>query len=237
MLSDKEAPASYKQRFSGILELKKKQAAGENISHIPSVAEFASISKQMKSTLNKYGLNSLANDQMINKVIGNDVDVEEFSNRLSDAFFAIDNADSYLKKQLQDNFPTLSRSDLAAALLTGKDGAAELKKKVDVAGIKAAAAEFGMQNQATAEEIYKMGVSRAEARAGYAKSQQELAGLQQAQAQFGKTADITAQLEQENVLGKTSGEVKRLRSQARGQYQGTTGIRSTSLAKSQTGQL
>jgi len=237
LLTSDKVPAEYKQRFAGIEELKKKKAAGQNISHIPSVAEYSTMSNEMAKKLKQYGLNSLANDETLGKIIGNDVDQVELGARLDDAFFAIDNADKFLKKQLADSFPTLSRADLAKALLTGSAGAVELKKKVDVAGIKASAAEFGLQNQKSAEELYKMGVTRADARKGYAQSQQEISGLQAAQEQFGKTADIAAELENVNVTGGNSGEVKRLRSQARGQYQGTTGVRAESLTKSKVGQI
>lgn len=237
VLSDKDAPASYKNRFAGIFELKKKQAAGENITHIPSVAQYATMSKELKKQFNKFELNGLGTDETIAKIIGNDVDLEEATARLTDAFYSIDNADKYLKQQLADNFPSLSRGDLAKALLTGKEGSVELKKKIDVAGIKASAAEFGLQNQASAEELLKMGVTRSDARKGYAQTQQELAGLQAAQEQFGKTANIAKELENVNVLGKNSGEVKRLKSQARGRFQGSTGVRTTSLAKSKVGQI
>lgn len=237
VLSDKNSPASFKARFAGIIELKKKRDAGENISHIPTVAEYSAVAKLMKNELNKNGLNGLANDSMIAKIIGNDVDAQELSDRLNNAFSAIDNADSFLKQQLADTYPTLSREDLAGALLTGAAGAVELKKKIDVAGIKASAAEFGLQNQASAEELYKMGVTRADARKGYAQTQQEISGLQAAQEQFGKTADIATELEKVNVTGGTSSEVKRLKSQARGRFQGTTGISAASLAKSKVGQV
>jgi len=237
LLSSDKAPAEYKQRFAGIEELKKKQAAGQPIAHIPSVAEYATMSREMKTTLNKYGLNSLGDNATIAKIIGNDVDQVELGARLDNAFFAIDNADSFLKQQLATSFPTLSRSDLAKALLTGADGAQELKKKVEIAGIKASASEFGLQNQASAEELYKMGVNRADARKGYAQTQQEISGLQAAQEQFGKTSDIAAELEKVNVTGGTSSEVKRLKSQARGQFQGTNGISPTALTKNKTGQV
>lgn len=237
LLTSDKAPAEYKQRFAGIEELKKKQAAGQNISHIPSIAEYSTMSDEMSKKLKSYGLNSLANNETLAKIIGNDVDQVELGARLDDAFAAIDNADEFLKKQLADSFPTLSRADLAKALLTGSAGAVELKKKVDIAGIKAAAAEFGLQNQTSVEELYKMGVNRADARKGYSDSQQQISGLQAAQEQFGKTADIATELEKVNVIGGNSGEVKRLKSQARGQYQGTTGVRAESLTKNTLGQV
>ena len=126
---------------------------------------------------------------------------------------------------------------LALALVGGPDSAKELQKKVATANVRAAASEFGMQTQMDAEELAKMGVTRADARAGYMQSQQEMAGLQAAQQQFGGTGDIAKELENVNVLGKSSTQIKRLKSQARGQFAGSTGIAQGSLSRRRTGQL
>lgn len=231
LLTDENAPQAYKDRFSGIFKLKQRKAQGYNVAHVPSVAEYSAMAKQMKDEFKKYGLNDLANDANVSNIIGNDVDVEEMTNRMSDAFFAIDNADQYLKKELASNFPSVGRAELAKALLTGEQGAKELKKKIDIAGVKAAASEFGLENQLQAQELYNMGVTRAEARQGYEKTAQELTGLTEAQKRFGGGGNIQAGLESANVLGKTSQDVNRLRSQARAEFSGQTGATSGSLRR------
>jgi len=218
VLASDKAPASFKARFAGIEALKKRQAAGENISHIPSVAQYDVLAQQMKEEFNKYGLNSLGSNENIANVIGNDVSLSEVSDRLSGAFDAIDNADQYLKAELAKNFPTLNRQDLAKALVGGPESAKELQKKVATANIRAAASEFGMQTQTSAEELAKMGITRADARAGYAKTQQELAGLQATQRMTGGSGDLLTGLEDVNVLGKDSKQIQQLKSQARGQF-------------------
>lgn len=237
VLASDKAPASFKARFAGIESLKKRQAAGENISHIPSIAEYGTLSRQMKEEFQKYGLNSLGTNENIANIIGNDVSISEISDRLSGAFDAIDNADEYLKAELKKNFPTLNRQDLAKALLGGPESAKELQKKVSAATVRSAASEFGLQTQMSAEELSKMGVTRDIARTGYAQTAQEIGGLQAAQQQFGGNANIAQELENVNVLGKASGTVKRLKSQARGQYTGSEGIGQGSLSRRRTGQL
>lgn len=236
LLTDTNVPQSYKNRFAGIFALKQKNATSPgSVSHIPTVAEYAALSKDIKQELNKYSLNGLATDKNIADIIGNDVSMSEVQDRLSLAFNAIDNADEFLKKELTSNFPMLGRTDLAHALLAGAEGSVALKKKIDVAGVRAAASEFGLSNQMSADELYKMGVDRASARAGYAKTQQQLGGITQAANMFGQTnVDLQAELEQQNVLGKQSNVVSSLKSQARAEYSGSSGVSQGSLRKKAT---
>jgi hypothetical protein len=232
LLSDENAPQAYKDRFAGIAKLKARKAAGYNVAYIPNVADYAEMSKSIKKQFQKYGLNELGNNANIADIIGGDVDAVEVEERLSKAFYAIDNADEYLKSELKQNFPTIGRTDLAKALLTGPDGADELKKKIDIAGVRASASEFGLKNKIDAEELFKMGVERSSARAGYQKTASELSGLTQAAKQFGQTGiDLESELEKQNVLQKTQQNVTSLRSQARAEFQGGTGASSTGLRR------
>jgi len=227
-----EATRLYRERFAGITELKRRQAAGENISYIPSVAQYAEMSKQMKQDLTGLGLNSIATDSAIGKIIGGDVDYTEFTKRIDTAFKAIDTADQYLKAELATNYGNLSREDLAIGLLGGREGSDALKKKIEIAGVRAGAAEFGLRTQMDAGELSRMGVDRATARQGYQKTSKELSGITQAASMFGqKDVNLQAELEQENVLGKQSSSVKSLRSQARSQFQGSSGITQGSLKR------
>jgi hypothetical protein len=232
LLSDENAPQAYKDRFAGIAKLKARKAAGYNVAYIPNVADYAEMSKSIRKQFQKYGLNELGNNANIADIIGGDVDAVEVEERLSKAFYAIDNADEYLKSELKQNFPTIGRTDLAKALLTGPDGADELKKKIDIAGVRASASEFGLKNKIDAEELFKMGVERSSARAGYQKTASELSGLTQAAKQFGQTGiDLESELEKQNVLQKTQENVTSLRSQARAEFQGGTGASSTGLRR------
>jgi hypothetical protein len=238
LLSDENAPQSYKDRFAGIFELKRRQAAGENISYIPSVAEYSKMTVDLRKEFAKYGLQELGTDSAIAKIIGSDVDLSEVQERLSTVFMAIDNADQYLKNELSSSFPMLSRTDLAKALLTGTDGAKELQKKIDIAGVKASATEFGVNAQFSAEEAVKMGVSRQGARQAYEKTALELGGIQQSANMFGDTmGGLAKDVEESNLLQKESGRVRKLKSQARSQFSGQTGVRTGTLRKKAAGQI
>lgn len=227
-----DATRLYRERFAGIFELKRRKAAGESIDFIPDVAQYNQMSKQMQSDLRSMGLNSIANSASIAKIIGADVDYTEFTKRIDNAFKAIDNADSWLKAELATNYGNLSREDLALGLLGGREGSEVLKKKIEVAGIRAGAAEFGLKTQMDAEELSKMGVDRATARTGYKKTSEQLAGYTQAARTFGKQdVNIQSELERANILGDESANVKSLKSQARAQFAGESGITTSSLKR------
>lgn len=226
-----EATRLYRERFAGIEALKKRRAAGEDV-YIPNVQQYNEMSKQMLADLRAAGLNSIANNASIAKIIGANVDYTEFTKRIETAFKAIDTADQWLKSELSSNYGSLSREDLALGLLGGQEGSDALKKKIDIASVRAGAAEFGLQTQMSAEELYKMGVDRTTARKGYQKTSQELGGLTQAADMFGQQGiDLQSELEQQNVLGKESKTVGALKSQARSQFEGTSGIVSGSLKR------
>lgn len=227
-----DATRLYRERFAGISELKRRKAAGETINFIPTVAQYNEMSKTMQSDLRSMGLNSIANNASIAKIIGADVDYTEFTKRIDSAFKAIDNADSWLKAELATNYGNLSREDLALGLLGGKEGSEVLKKKIDVAGIRAGAAEFGLKTQMNAEELSNMGVDRATARAGYKKTSESLAGYTQAAKTFGmQDVNIQSELEKANVLGDQSRNIKSLKSQSRAQFGGQSGIAQGSLGR------
>jgi hypothetical protein len=230
-----EATRLYRERFSGITELKRRRAAGEDV-YIPDVAQYNQMSKQMLSDLRAAGLNSIANNASIGRIIGADVDYEEFTKRIETAFKAIDTADQWLKNELDANYRNLSREDLALGLLGGREGSDALKRKIDVAGIRAGAAEFGLRTQTTADELVNMGVDRATARTGYQKTSKELGGYKEASRMFGKEdVNLESELEKQNVLNSGSDSLKSLSSQARAQFGGQSGVVSGSLKrKSQT---
>lgn len=224
----------FRDRFAGIYKLRELRAKGIPVAHIPTVSEYITMGNDMKKTLQKYELNSIANDATVGNIIGNNVDFEEMKSRMDDAFFAIDNADAFLKKELATNFPSVGRSELALALLQGPEGAAALKKKVEVAGIKAGASEFGFNLQTSAEELQKLGADREKVRTGYTKIKEQIGGLEMASNVFGggTTQSIQKALEEENIMDtNASADVKRLRSQARAEFGGISGTTSAALKR------
>ncbi len=84
------------------------------MTNIPSRAYFS------QNVLNRFGLADLANQETYSDLIGGDVSILEVTERITDVYDRVQNADDVLKTQLSTYFPTYGTSDFARALLTGK---------------------------------------------------------------------------------------------------------------------
>ncbi len=166
----------YKARFAGIEKYKQNFAsdiaAGKKAAQ-PSPAEYIAYEKQAQNVLNRFGLADLANQETYSDLIGGDVSILEVTERITDVYDRVQNADDVLKTQLSTYFPTYGTSDFARALLTGKtpqDMASQLKRRLTAAEISSEASRAGLATSAErAQQLEQMGVSRTLARAGYSK--------------------------------------------------------------------
>lgn len=231
ILADDKAPQSYKDRFSAVTELKKKAPEMGM-----TVADYLKQENQYKQLLKSAGMENLANATEIKKFFLNEVSYDEAASRINAAFSAIDSADEPTKQALAERFPTLNKADLAQGLLLGKEGTYEIEKKAAAAQVAGAGLSQGFRTTLTDEELVASGfgtsiTGRTAAREAFGRVAAEQVGLQQAAQRFGGPSDIAKQAEKEAVLGQTSTEAKRLRSQARSQFAGRTGITTGSLSR------
>ena len=230
ILADDKAPQSYKDRFSAVTELKKKAPEMGM-----TVADYLKQENQYKQLLKSAGMGNLANANEIKKFFLNEVSYDEAAGRINAAFSAIDSADEPTRQALAERFPTLNKADLAQGLLLGKEGTYEIEKKAAAAQVAGAGLSQGYRTTLSEQELVSSGfgtsvTGRENARQAFAKVAAEQAGLQQAARAFGGPSNIVQQAEKEAVLGQTSAEAKRLRSQARAQFGGQTGIVTGSLS-------
>ena len=231
ILADDKAPQSYKDRFSAVTELKKKAPEMGM-----TVADYLKQENQYKQLLKSAGMGNLANANEIKKFFLNEVSYDEAAGRINAAFGAIDSADEPTRQALAERFPTLNKADLAQGLLLGKEGTYEIEKKAAAAQVAGAGLSQGFRTSLSDQELVASGfgtsvTGRENARQAFAKVAAEQAGLQQAARAFGGPGNIVQQAEKEAVLGQTSTEAKRLRSQARSQFAGQTGIVTGSLSR------
>lgn len=231
ILADDKAPQSYKDRFSAVTELKKKAPEMGM-----TVADYLKQENQYKQLLKSAGMDNLATASEIKKFFLNEVSYDEAASRINAAFGAIDSADEPTRQALAERFPTLNKADLAQGLLLGKEGTYEIEKKAAAAQVAGAGLSQGFRTTLTDEELIATGFGtslkgREEARSAFAKTAAEQQGLQQAARMFGGPSDIAKQSEREALLGATSAEAKRLRSQARAQFGGQSGIVTGSLSR------
>lgn len=223
----------YKQRFAANEELRKKG--------LPELTpeEYLRAEQAYSATLRMSGLGQLANRNTFDKLLSGEVSNVELQDRITNVYSRIDNADTALQQELGKFFNVgLSKSDLAAALLTGTEGAASLKRKVAMAEIGAEFTPRGLTSAIGAEELVNLGVTREEARRGaeYAKTGTErlteLASIYGAQ-----TTGIQGELEAEAFKGLESQRRKRLVEQERASFAGSSGMGAPSLGRSQAGAI
>ena len=219
---------AYKQRFAGN---EARRAAGLQVL---SESEYLYNERAYNETLKGYNMGDLATASNYAKFIGGDVSPVELQKRFSMAVDRVQNADPALKAQLRAMYPGISNDDLSRSLLFGKDGSDYLKTRIGQAEILAEASTAGVTLQTSAAYLEAQGVTRADAAKGLAKISMQKSGLQQAQKMFG--GDLTAReiqkdLESENLLGQVSKRNKRLASQARSEFSGSSGVAQGSLKR------
>lgn len=221
----------YQDRFKGNAA---RLAAGKPVL---SEAEYLYNEKMYEETMKAYQAGGLATRDNFATFISNDVSVVELQKRFSAAYTRVTNAvntnDKPLVDELRKLYPGITDNEIANSLLLGKEGSDYLKGKIDIAEVKAAETETGIQSTLGAGFLASQGIDRSRARVGLSRVAEQKTGIEQASRMFGETStkDLQKELEQENILGQTSKRTKRLASQARAQYSGQSGIKTGSLGR------
>jgi len=126
---DKTIP-EFTKRFEGLFLLDDMLAKGQLVD-VPTVTEFIASENEAATLLREAGMPDLANTEFIGtQVLGKGKSVAEIGRILNNAFYAIDNAPAEAKKVLAENYPTATSSGLAAQLIGGEKGAAQLQKEI-----------------------------------------------------------------------------------------------------------
>ena len=236
ILTDTESPelAGFRDRFSTYLQ-KRSEASAKGL---PVGEGFQSISQYMaledsysKVLKSKPGFGDLATSDNIKRFIAGDASVQEISSRIDNAYFAINNADEALKEQIRVQFPSVNDASLAKALVTGQTDSIQQQIKIGAAGIAASAKLAGIKAESNLEDLARQGVTRESALKGFQQVARERTGIQQAARAFGGKAPTQRELEAEALTGAESASAKRLRSQARAQFAGQSGIVTGSLGR------
>ena len=232
LLREENAPKQFKDRFSAYLNTNAKRAAAGMAPEFGSLADYITTERAYANKLTAYtGFQDLATQENIKKFIENEVSVDEVGKRIDNAYFAINSADQALKEQIRKQFPSLTDDDLARSLVTGTTDSLQQKIRFGAAAIGAEAATAGIQLESELTDLAKQGISREQARESTQRLARERQGIQQAARTFGR--DITQmELEQEAFGVKESAAARGLRSQARAQFGGTSGIVTGSLGRS-----
>lgn len=221
----------FTDRFKGIYALQDRLAAGEAVT-VPTIAEYFKTEAAMGNTLRNVGLGELATQNFLGDIISKGKSLLEVTNLIDNVFNAIDNAPDALKKDLQTYFPGVDRTSLAKALLTGKEGWAELDKKVKGISVLSAAKTQGVTvDLPTASDLALLGTDYAGALSGFQQVKElergrflgqtqgiDLTQQEKIGATFKKDAAALAKLEKirQGEYAKFSGSSGRLASRERG---------------------
>lgn len=230
--SSPNAPESFK-KYLGEFQNVRKLDVG-----VTTLGDFVASRNAYKALLRSYGLDELANNSTADKFMLNQVSYNEATQRLNVAFSAVNNADEALKAQLKQFYPSLNPTDIAKTILGVGKTVDELKQQIGTAEIKAEAATAGIQSTLSAEELYKQGVTRQGARAGFQELAQSLGTTTAAAQRAGiSTQDLQTELEKENLLGLASQRRKRIQRAEQNIFSGQAGTANVSLGQSSVGKF
>jgi len=225
---------TYRNRFAGNITLEKSGYAKL------SEAEYLYNEKAYGETLSAFNANDLATRSNFADFIGKSISPVELANRFNLAVENVQKADPALKAQLRKMYPGIEDSDLARSLLMGKEGSQFLKARIGQAGILAEASNAGITLQNDVAFLEAQGVTRADAQKTLSSIKENTQSLATAAQTFGENTDaasIQKQLESESLLGIQSNQTKRLASQQRAAFEGTSGMTTGSLRKKPSGSI
>lgn len=223
----------FDAEFGAFINIKKNP---NNTTGITTLADFINARNEYKNLFAVYGLGDLATNANADRFIQGNISLLEAKTRMDAAYDAINNADSILRSQLGSL--NLSGSDLARALLLGKEAAGQLQDRIRTANILAAQVEAGFESLIGAQELARQGVSREQARQGLSVTKLQTPGYTaEAQRQSISTGDLQKELEQENIQGLASARRRRIQSGAIARFSGQSGAITQSLAKRTTGSI
>jgi hypothetical protein len=211
---DKTIP-EFTKRFEGLFALDDMLAAGKLVD-VPTVSEFIASENEAATLLREAGMPDLANTEFIGtQVLGKGKSVAEIGRILNNAFYAIDNAPAEAKKVLAENYPTATRSGLAAALIGGDKGAAQLQKEIAGYNIVAAARVQGVTTDlAKGMDLAAQGYNYSTALTGYGQVAAATAGYKKIQEIDGGINVTTSEVQnalQKAILEKNFTEQEKLR--------------------------
>lgn len=158
----------FTDRFAGVYTLTDRLRSGEAI-EVPTIAEFFKSEAAAGDVLRRAGMGELATQKFLGNVLGLGKSVLDITNLINQTFNSIDNAPEALRKDIDSILKLgVSRVDIAKALLTGKEGADELNKKIaGVSTFSAAKSQGVAVDMGTAADIAASGYDYGKSLTGF----------------------------------------------------------------------
>jgi hypothetical protein len=133
----------FTDRFAPIYKLQDLKAGGASV-EVPTIGEFVKSQAAMGEIFTRSNLADLAVDSYTGELLGKGIAVSTVAENITKIFDVIDQAPKEQKDTINRFFPTVDRSKLAKALLTGTKGFAELDKEIKGYQVLAAAETQGI---------------------------------------------------------------------------------------------
>jgi hypothetical protein len=138
-------------------------------------AEYIGLEDQYQNIMRNYGLpasyytkDAMGTQAGFNKFIANDVSAAELEDRIATAQKRVLNADVNVMNALKQFYPDITNSDILAYTLDPSNALENIKRRVTAAEIGGAALGQGlMTSAASAEDLAKYGITKAQAQQGY----------------------------------------------------------------------
>lgn len=194
--------------------------------------EYLTAERLYSDVLVSANLNNLARRDVFASLIGGQVSATELQDRVVNVYGRIKNADQALQDEMKrlNQLGNITAADYAEALLTGKEGAASLKRKIAQAEISTEFTTRGIGSALGIEELANLGVSRQQAQQGAEYAKTGTKRLQDLAAIYGvQSAEIQKELESEAFKGLESQRRKQLTGRERAAFSGSSGAGSPSL--------
>lgn len=234
----------YKARFAGneLRLAKGLNALGES--------EYLALENDYSETLTSYGLSDYfgsgagsngrkAKIAAMSNVIGGDISAVEFKDRIKTAVTRVKDADIGTKDAFRSLY-NVTDTDLVKYFLDPKTGSAQLQQKVTAAEISGASlnAGLGLTSLGSAEELAKLGITKAMAQTGYENIAEYLPRTTTLGQIYDETGiqytKVTGEEEEFKGLASAKRKRQQLKELETGSFRGSSGTNKVSL-KGQTG--
>lgn len=206
-----------------------------------SPAEYINVEDSYRQVLRAYGLKQFDTDDYVSQFIANDVSPTELNNRVTTAVQRVQNASPVVSRTLRDYYG-LGETDLVAYMLDPEQQAPQIERQVAAAEIGTAARLQGLEaGRSVAEQLAAQGITAAEAAKGYATIADILPSADKLSDIYGDTMDRYGQAEAEqevfNQLASAQRKRQRLSERETASFSGRSGLSSSALKKSISGQI
>jgi hypothetical protein len=221
---------AYKKRFSANTErIAKGLTALSEGEYLDKEDKYQEVMRNYGLPATYYAKDSLGTQAGFNKLLANDVSAVELEDRLIQAKDRVINANPEVSTALKAYYPGIADGDILAYVLDPANALKDIQRKVAAAEIGGAALAQGLTTGATrAEELAGLGVTKAQAQAGYtnvaeiAPRGSELSAIY-GQGQYGQSE---AEAEVFNTAGAAEAAKKRKKLTAleTAQFGGSSGV-------------